>query len=58
MGKHYERYIEKIIEKKLNPKLTLIEDNPHMIDEWQKVSDTWNYVKEDLDIKYEFGNIS
>lgn len=96
MGKHYERYIEKIIEKKLkssgailiagpkfcgkttsgsqyaksiyrintksivkntrlNPKLALIGNNPHMIDEWQKAPDTWNYVKEDLDIKYEFG---
>lgn len=96
MEKHYQRYIEKIIEKKLkssgailiagpkfcgkttsgsqyaksiyrintksivkntrlNPKLALIGDNPHMIDEWQKVPDTWNYVKEDLDIKYEFG---
>ncbi len=93
MEKHYQRYIEKIIEKKLkssgailiagpkfcgkttsgsqyaksiyrintksivkitrlNPKLALTGDNPHMIDEWQKVPDKWNYVKEDLDIKY------
>lgn len=40
---------------KLNPKLALIGETPHMIDEWQKVPDTWNYVKEDLDIDYVFG---
>lgn len=40
---------------KLNPKLALIGDNPHLIDEWQKVPDIWNYVKEDLDIDYKFG---
>lgn len=96
MNKYYDRYIEKIIEKKLkssgavliagpkfcgkttsgsqfaksiyrintksivkntrlNPKLALIGEQPHMIDEWQKVPDTWNYVKEDLDINYVFG---
>lgn len=40
---------------KLNPKLALIGDNPHLIDEWQKAPDIWNYVKEDLDIDYKFG---
>ncbi len=41
---------------KLNPKLALIGEKPHLIDEWQKVPDTWNYVKEDLDLAYEFGS--
>ncbi len=40
---------------KINPKLALKGEIPHMIDEWQKVPDTWNYVKEDLDIEYVFG---
>lgn len=40
---------------KLNPKLALKGESPHLINEWQKVPDIWNYVKEDLDINYEFG---
>lgn len=40
---------------KMNPKIALIGDTPHMVDEWQKVPDTWNYIKEDLDIDYQFG---
>lgn len=40
---------------KINPKLALKGEIPHMIDEWQKVPDTWNYAKEDLDIEYVFG---
>ncbi len=96
MKKYYKRYVEKLIEKKLNssgailvagpkfcgktttcslfaksiyrintksivtttrmnPKIALIGDTPHMVDEWQKVPDTWNYIKEDLDIDYQFG---
>lgn len=52
----YRINTKSIIENtKLNPKLALIGETPHMIDEWQKVPDTWNYVKEDLDIEYVFG---
>lgn len=40
---------------KINPKLALKGEKPHLIDEWQKVPDTWNYIKEDLDIDYQFG---
>ena len=40
---------------KINPKIALKGEAPHLIDEWQKVPDTWNYVKEDLDVNYEFG---
>ena len=40
---------------KLNPKLALVGETPHLIDEWQKAPDIWNYVKEDLDINYRFG---
>lgn len=40
---------------RLNPKLALEGDVPHLIDEWQKVPDTWNYIKEELDIDYVFG---
>ncbi|HBD06539.1 MAG TPA: AAA family ATPase [Firmicutes bacterium] len=94
--KYYNRYLEKIIERKLkssgailvsgpkfcgktttcsmfsksiyrintrslvyatrfNPKMALIGETPHLIDEWQKVPDIWNYIKEDLDIEYSFG---
>lgn len=40
---------------RMNPKIALIGDTPHMVDEWQKVPNTWNYIKEDLDIDYQFG---
>ena len=40
---------------RMNPKIALTGDTPHMVDEWQKVPDTWNYIKEDLDIDYQFG---
>ncbi len=40
---------------KLNPKIALDGDIPHMVDEWQKVPDIWNYIKEDLDSNYVFG---
>lgn len=39
----------------LDPSMALKGDIPHQIDEWQKVPDIWNYVKEDLDIEYIFG---
>lgn len=40
---------------RLNPKGVLPGENPRLIDEWQKAPDIWNQVKDDLDIKYEFG---
>lgn len=40
---------------KLDPRIALAGNTPHLIDEWQKVPDIWNYVKEDLNIQYVFG---
>lgn len=40
---------------RMNPKGVLSGDNPRLIDEWQKVPDIWNQVKDDLDFSYEFG---
>lgn len=40
---------------RLNPKQALEGKNPRLIDEWQTVPEIWNYVKEDLDIEYQFG---
>lgn len=40
---------------RMNPKGVLLGDNPRLIDEWQKAPDIWNQVKDDLDVKYEFG---
>lgn len=40
---------------RMNPKGILSGDNPRLIDEWQKAPDIWNQVKDDLDVKYEFG---
>lgn len=40
---------------RMSPKGVLSGDNPRLIDEWQKAPDIWNQVKDDLDVKYEFG---
>lgn len=40
---------------RMNPKAVLPGENPRLIDEWKKAPDIWNQVKDDLDIKYEFG---
>lgn len=40
---------------RMNPKAVLPGENPRLIDEWQKAPAIWNQVKDDLDIKYEFG---
>ena len=40
---------------RMNPKAVLVGENPRLIDEWQKVPDIWNQVKDDLDFNYEFG---
>lgn len=53
-GSQYAKSIYRINTKRivkntrLNPKMALIGNNPHMIDEWQKAPDTRNYVKEDF----------
>ena len=39
----------------MNPRQALAGERPRLIDEWQKVPDIWNCVKEDLDENYEFG---
>jgi predicted AAA+ superfamily ATPase len=44
-----------IMMARMNPKAVLPGENPRLIDEWQKVPDIWNQVKDDLDVKYEFG---
>lgn len=40
---------------RLNPRAVLDGEKPRLIDEWQKVPDVWNQVKDDLDFNYEFG---
>ncbi len=40
---------------RLDTRIALVGETPHLIDEWQKVPDIWNYIKEDLDIQYIFG---
>lgn len=39
----------------LNPAMVLKGEKPRLIDEWQKVPDIWNQVKNDLDEEYVFG---
>lgn len=38
-----------------DPKSTLIGEKPHLIDEWQKVPEIWNIIRDDLDNDYQFG---
>lgn len=38
-----------------DPKLALLGENPHLIDEWQKIPELWNVIKDDLDKNYQFG---
>ncbi len=38
-----------------NPTLALQGDNPHLVDEWQKVPEIWNLIRDDLDKEYSFG---
>ena len=38
-----------------DPKSTLVGENPHLIDEWQKAPEIWNLIKDDLDKDYQFG---
>ena len=40
---------------RLDPHSALEGDKPRLIDEWQKVPDIWNQVKDDLDQDYSFG---
>lgn len=37
------------------PELALEGEQPHLIDEWQKVPEIWNEIKDDLDKDYQFG---
>ena len=39
----------------MNPKAVLNGEKTRLIDEWQKVPDIWNQVKDDLDFDYQFG---
>ena len=38
-----------------DPRITLNGETPHLIDEWQKVPEIWNEIKNDLDKDYQFG---
>ena len=38
-----------------DPRSALSGDIPHLIDEWQKVPEIWNEIKNDLDDEYVFG---
>lgn len=38
-----------------DPKTALSGEKPHLIDEWQKVPELWNVIKDDLDHDYQFG---
>ncbi len=58
------RYANSIIELKTDnaialansdPRSALDGNTPHLIDEWQKVPEIWNYIKDDLDKDYQFG---
>ena len=40
---------------RMDPRGILFGENPRLVDEWQKAPDIWNQVKDDLDVKYEFG---
>ncbi|MDO4940703.1 MAG: DUF4143 domain-containing protein [Erysipelotrichaceae bacterium] len=40
---------------KADVKSALMGETPHLIDEWQKVTEIWNYIKNDLDEDYQFG---
>ncbi len=47
--------IQAINMARLNPKAALKGEKPRLIDEWQKVPDIWNQIKDDLDSDYQFG---
>ena len=38
-----------------DPNELLKGDNPHLIDEWQKVPELWDIIRDDLDKDYQFG---
>lgn len=59
-----ERYAKSKIALKTTNNIRLVEADPysalaggtpHLIDEWQKVPELWNVIKDDLDNDYEFG---
>ena len=47
--------VQAIAMAKMNPRAVLNGDKPRLIDEWQKVPDIWNQIKDDLDFEYQFG---
>lgn len=59
-----ERYAKSSIGLKTSNAIKLAEadpisilngDNPRLIDEWQKVPELWNYIRDNLDSNYQFG---
>ena len=40
---------------RIDPSATLIGPKPRLIDEWQKVPEIWNIIKDSLDEDYQFG---
>ncbi len=38
-----------------DPKSTLVGEYPHLIDEWQKVPELWDLIRDNLDKDYQFG---
>ncbi len=40
---------------KADPAHALKGERPHLIDEWQKAPEIWNYIRDDLDKDYQFG---
>lgn len=41
---------------KADPTLALNGETPHLIDEWQKVPEIWNLIRDRLDKNYQFGS--
>ena len=59
-----ERYAKSLVSLKTSNAIRLAEadpasilkgDNPRLIDEWQKVPELWNYIRDNLDSDYQFG---
>lgn len=61
MCKHYAKSVislktsNAILLASSDPRSTLIGEKPHLIDEWQKVPEIWNLIRDSLDEDYQFG---
>ncbi len=61
MCKHYAKSVislktsNAILLASSDPRSTLIGERPHLIDEWQKVPEIWNLIRDSLDEDYQFG---